>query len=141
MPLLGQLAIGALDLVVHIDLFENETSAFADYLLPVATGIERGGISRANDDHRIVWNDKMIDPPGEAKAGGWIWIELGKRLGFDDVLKVTVFLRNMEHRVLINPVRQEVFGESRPASTLVEIAKLVDPEMLVEIEAIAGVPF
>ena len=29
----------------------------------------------------------MIDPPGEAKPDGWIWIELGKRLGFDDVLK------------------------------------------------------
>src|SRR3546814_9934266 len=29
----------------------------------------------------------MIDPPGEAKGDEWIWIELGKRLGFDDVLK------------------------------------------------------
>ena len=80
-------AFKALDLIVHIDLFENETSAFADYVLPVATGIEKGGISRANDDRRIVWNDKMIDPPGEAKADGWMWIELGKRFGFDDVLK------------------------------------------------------
>ena len=60
--------------------------------------------------------------------------------GFGDVLKVTVFLRNMEDRPKINPVRQEVFGESRPASTLVEIAKLVDPDMLIEIEAVAGVP-
>ncbi len=60
--------------------------------------------------------------------------------GFADVLKVTVFLRNMEDRPKINPVRQEVFGDSRPASTLVEIAKLVDPDMLIEIEAIAGVP-
>ena len=60
--------------------------------------------------------------------------------GFCDVLKVTVFLRNMEDRARINPVREEVFGESRPASTLVEIAKLVHPDMLVEIEAVAGVP-
>jgi 2-iminobutanoate/2-iminopropanoate deaminase len=60
--------------------------------------------------------------------------------GFDDVLKVTVFLRNMEDRPKINPVRQEVFGDSRPASTLVEVAKLVDPDLLVEIEAVVGIP-
>lgn len=60
--------------------------------------------------------------------------------GFADVLKVTVFMRNMEDRPKINPVRQEVFGDSRPASTLVEIAKLVDPDLLLEIEAVAGIP-
>ncbi len=80
-------AFAALDLLVHIELFENETSAYADYVLPAATGIEKGEIGRANDDRRIVWIDKMIEPPGEAKADAWIWIELGKRLGFVDVLK------------------------------------------------------
>ena len=73
-------AMLALDLVVHMDLYENETSAYADYLLPVATGIERGGVNRGNDDRRVVWNDKLIDPPGEAKSDGWIWIELASGL-------------------------------------------------------------
>ncbi len=77
----------ALDLVVHIELFANETSAYADYLLPAASGIEKGEIGRANDDRRVVWIDKMIEPPGEARADTWIWIELGKRFGFGDVLK------------------------------------------------------
>ena len=80
-------ALRNLDLLVHIELFQNETSAFADYVLPAATGIEKGEIGRSNDDRRIVWIDKLIDPPGEAKPDGWIWIELGKRLGFNDVLK------------------------------------------------------
>ena len=80
-------AFKALDLLVHIELFANETSAYADYVLPAATGIEKGEIGRANDDRRIVWIDKMIDPPGEAKADGWIWVELARRLGFGDVLK------------------------------------------------------
>ncbi len=35
----------------------------------------------------MVWIDRMIDPPGEAKPDGWIWIELGKRFGFNDVMK------------------------------------------------------
>ena len=80
-------AFAALDLLVHIELFMNETSAYADYVLPAASGIEKGEIGRANDDRRIVWIDKMIDPPGEAKSDNWIWIELAKRLGFGDVLK------------------------------------------------------
>ena len=80
-------AFKALDLLVHIELFANETSAYADYVLPAATGVEKGEISRASEDRRVVWIDKVIEPPGEAKADGWIWIELGKRFGFDDVLQ------------------------------------------------------
>ncbi len=80
-------AFSALELLVHIDLFPNETSAFADYVLPAATGIEQGDVGRAADDRRVVWIDKMIDPPGQARADGWIWVELGRRLGFEDVLK------------------------------------------------------
>ena len=80
-------AVQALDLIVHIELFGNETSAYADYVLPAATGIEQGEIGRATEDRRVVWIDRLIDPPGEAKPDGWIWIELGKRLGFDDVLQ------------------------------------------------------
>ena len=80
-------AFKKLDLLVHIDLFSNETSAYADYVLPAATGIEKGEISRASEDRRIVWLDKILPPPGDAKPDDWIWIELGKRFGFDDVLK------------------------------------------------------
>ncbi|MEK9673778.1 MAG: molybdopterin-dependent oxidoreductase [Rhodospirillaceae bacterium] len=80
-------AFKSLDLLVHIDLFQNETSAYADYVLPAASGIEKGEIARASEDRRIVWIDKMIEPPGDAKPDDWFWIELGKRFGFDDVLK------------------------------------------------------
>lgn len=80
-------AFKSLDLMVHIELFKNETSAYADYVLPAATGVEKGEIGRASEDRRVVWIDKVIEPPGEAKPDGWIWIELGKRFGFDDVLK------------------------------------------------------
>ena len=60
--------------------------------------------------------------------------------GFGDVLKVTVFLKNIEDRARINPVRQEFFGTARPASTLVEISRLVRDDLLVEIEAVVGLP-
>lgn len=60
--------------------------------------------------------------------------------GFQDVLKVTVFLTDMSDRTKINPVREAFFGTHRPASTLIEIKALVMPELRVEIEAIAGIP-
>src|SRR5581483_838422 len=44
--------------------------------------------------------------------------------GFEDVAKVTVYLTDVDDRPLINPVRQQVFGAARPASTLVEVARL-----------------
>jgi enamine deaminase RidA (YjgF/YER057c/UK114 family) len=49
-------------------------------------------------------------------------------------------LRNIEDRPKVNPVRQEFFGSARPASTLVEVNKLIDPDLLIEIEAVAGIP-
>jgi 2-iminobutanoate/2-iminopropanoate deaminase len=58
--------------------------------------------------------------------------------GFDDVVKVTHFLLNVDDRAAINPVRQEFFGAARPASTLVEVSALAVPGALLEIEAVAA---
>jgi enamine deaminase RidA (YjgF/YER057c/UK114 family) len=58
---------------------------------------------------------------------------------FADVVKVTVYLTDVDDRPLINPVRQEVFGSTRPASTLVEISRLAIPGAKIEVDAIAAV--
>jgi 2-iminobutanoate/2-iminopropanoate deaminase len=57
---------------------------------------------------------------------------------FADVLKVTVFLVDVNDRVKINKVRQEYFGSARPASTLIGVRELALPGVKVEIEAIVG---
>jgi len=54
-----------------------------------------------------------------------------------DVLKVTVYLLDVDDRPLINPVRQEFFGATRPASTLVEVSRLAVEGARLEIEAVA----
>jgi 2-iminobutanoate/2-iminopropanoate deaminase len=54
-----------------------------------------------------------------------------------DVVKVTVYLLDIDDRPRINPVRQEFFGDARPASTLVEVSRLAVPGARLEIEAIA----
>jgi 2-iminobutanoate/2-iminopropanoate deaminase len=59
---------------------------------------------------------------------------------FADVCKVTVFLKNIADREKVNVARKEYFGPHRPASTLVEISRLVRDDLLVEIEAIAVLP-
>jgi 2-iminobutanoate/2-iminopropanoate deaminase len=56
-----------------------------------------------------------------------------------DVVKVTVYLLDIDERPLINPVRQEFFGAARPASTLVEVSRLAVPGARLEIEAVAHV--
>jgi 2-iminobutanoate/2-iminopropanoate deaminase len=56
---------------------------------------------------------------------------------FADVVKVTVYLTDIADRARINPVRQEIFGDTRPASTLVEVSALVVPGAKVEIDAVA----
>ena len=56
---------------------------------------------------------------------------------FAEVVKVTVYLTDIEDRARINPVRQDIFGDTRPASTLVEVSALATPGAKVEIDAVA----
>jgi reactive intermediate/imine deaminase len=57
----------------------------------------------------------------------------------DDVVKVTVFLKDVDDRPRINEVRRAYFKDNKPASTLVEISRFAIDGMLVEIEAVAVV--
>ena len=55
----------------------------------------------------------------------------------DDICRVDVYVRNMEHFERIHKVRREYFGSPPPASTMVEVTKMTSPEYLIEINAIA----
>lgn len=58
----------------------------------------------------------------------------------DDVVKVTVFITDMAHYDGIHGVRRRFFREPYPASSMVEVSALIDPRLLVEIEAVAVIP-
>jgi 2-iminobutanoate/2-iminopropanoate deaminase len=60
--------------------------------------------------------------------------------GAANVVKVNVYLTDVNDRAAINPARQRYFGEHRPASTLVGVTALVLPNAKVEIEATAVLP-
>ena len=58
----------------------------------------------------------------------------------DDICRVDVYVRNMEHFDAIHKVRREYFHSPAPASTMVEVTKMVHPDYLIEINAIAVLP-
>jgi 2-iminobutanoate/2-iminopropanoate deaminase len=57
----------------------------------------------------------------------------------EDICRVDVFVRNMEHFDLIHKVRRDYFKPPAPASTMVEVCKMTSPDYLIEINAIAVV--
>lgn len=57
----------------------------------------------------------------------------------DDVAKVTVYITNMDDFDTIHEVRREFFINTKPASAMVEVSRLVHDDMLIEIEAVAYV--
>ena len=55
----------------------------------------------------------------------------------DDICRVDVYVRNMEHFEKIHQVRREYFKSPAPASTMVEVSQFTSPDYLIEISAIA----
>jgi 2-iminobutanoate/2-iminopropanoate deaminase len=55
----------------------------------------------------------------------------------DDICRVDVYVRNMEHFDQIHKVRRDYFKEPAPASTMVEVCKMTSPDYLIEMSAIA----
>jgi enamine deaminase RidA (YjgF/YER057c/UK114 family) len=58
----------------------------------------------------------------------------------EDIVSVTVFVRDVKQFDLIHKVRREYFPVEPPASTMVEVTGLVDERLLIEINAIAALP-
>jgi len=59
--------------------------------------------------------------------------EAGFTLG--DVVRTRLFVTDMSRWAEVIAVHGEVFGEIRPAATMVEVSALIDPTLLIEIEA------
>jgi 2-iminobutanoate/2-iminopropanoate deaminase len=94
------------------------------------------GCVPVDGEGRLVGGDDVVAQARQTFANVRAVLAAGGS-SFADVAKVTVFLTDIDDRTKINPVRQEVFGETRPASTLVEVSRLAIPGARIEVEAIA----
>jgi len=79
-------ALAKLDLVVVHDLFMNDTTEFADLVLPACTFLEKGEISvqSLRTDHPVRTRIPVVEPQGEALPE-WRWLSLlGHKLGYGE---------------------------------------------------------
>ncbi len=60
-------------------------------------------------------------------------------MGFENLVKITVFLTDPDHIDAWREVQKEAFGDVVPASTLLIVSRLARPEFLVEVEAVAAI--
>ncbi len=109
----------------------------------------RYGYSRAIVDGDRCWVAGTTDAgadgtsghPGDAAAQARAaWGIVAKALedgGFTlgDVVRTRMYVVSMADGPTVAGVHGETFGEVRPASTLVEVSALIDPSLLVEVEA------
>lgn len=52
-----------------------------------------------------------------------------------DVVRTRIYMANIDQWQEVGRAHGEVFGSVRPATTMVEVKRLIDPDMLIEIEA------
>lgn len=88
-----------------------------------------------------VGEDGKTVGPGDGYAQAKFILEkIGKALNqagasFKDVVRTRMYITDFAHESGVGKAHGEVFGEIRPATAIIQIAGLIRPDMVVEIEA------
>ena len=112
------------------------------------------GYSRAVRVGNSVWGavTTATGPDGELVGAGDAYVQAKQALanigaalaragaGVEHVVRTRIYVTDMSQWKAVGRAHGEVFGTIRPASAMVEVARLIDPDMLVEIEADAVIP-
>ena len=108
----------------------SRTLAFGDYVIV-------GGTTSIDEDGVVVGEtpyDQAVEILGKVTH------ELG-RVGaaIDDVVQMRIYVTDISRGEEVGRAHGEVFGAHPPVMTMVEVSALIDPRMLVEMEAVAYV--
>jgi len=69
--------------VVHEQFF-NDTTDYADYVLPATTFLEHTDIQGAYGHYFVQLSNQAIEPPGEARSNVWLFSQLAQTMGFTE---------------------------------------------------------
>jgi anaerobic selenocysteine-containing dehydrogenase len=69
--------------VVH-DQFFNDTTDYADYVLPATTFLEHTDIQGAYGHYFVQLSNQAIEPVGESRSNVWLFGQLAQRMGFEE---------------------------------------------------------
>lgn len=100
----------------------------------VGSRIHVSGTTATGDDGEIVGID---DPCAQTRKAlenvETALLEVGASI--EDVVRTRIYVTDIENWETIGEAHGAVFGEVRPATSMVEVSRLIEPELLVEIEA------
>jgi len=89
---------------------------------------------------QVAYDDKGgAAHPGDFKAQARACLQAVEAGGgtMANIVKVNTYVTDIRHRADYAAIREEFFGKKMPASTMVGVASLAQPEFLIEIEAVA----
>ena len=101
----------------------------------IGNTIEVSGTSASEDGKVIGVGDLTLQTEYIIKKIEHTLVEAGFSL--KDVVRTRIFMTDISHWEEVAKVHSYLFEDVMPACTLLEVSKLIDPDLLIEIEATA----
>ncbi|MFC7044068.1 RidA family protein [Halobacteriaceae archaeon GCM10025711] len=100
----------------------------------VGNEVRVSGTTATDEDGDVVG---VGDPAAQAKQAFENVLDALSELGAsaDDVVRTRMYVTDIDDWEAVGRAHADAFGDAKPATSMVEVSRLVDPAMLVEVEA------